>query len=101
MKGDDEEEEDEDEEDDGDLSKYDLSDWGDATDDKQKDKDRDDRSKFRSEERNSRSRSRSPVAGRRWGNIVWDWDFHTNSLKSPPNSVNVVSIDAVLYICLL
>lgn len=61
-----EDEEEEDDDDDGDLSKYDLSDWGDIPDDKQKDKDnRGERSKNHMEDRRDRSRSRSPIVDRR------------------------------------
>lgn len=60
-----EEEEEEDEDDDGDLSKYDLSDWGDAPSDQQKEKDHEERSKNRREEKRERSRSRSPTRSSR------------------------------------
>ncbi|XP_054260691.1 zinc finger Ran-binding domain-containing protein 2 [Macrosteles quadrilineatus] len=60
-----EEEEEEEEDDDGDLSKYDLSDWGDVSNDKQKDKDRNERTKNHSEDKRERSRSRSPADNRR------------------------------------
>ncbi|BES87210.1 unnamed protein product [Nesidiocoris tenuis] len=61
-KEDDEEEEDDDDEDgDDDLSKYDLSGWGDDGDDEQKEKDATARNNGSAEAaRNNRSRSRSP-----------------------------------------
>lgn len=58
-----EEDEEEEDDDDGDLSKYDLSDWGDAPDEKQKDlENRGERSIMQSKDMRERSRSRSPVS---------------------------------------